>query len=106
MRRVVTADERSTGTRRKTKVSVAVLVAAACVYFMFRAPWAESPRMATVEPTTANGALEGDPEPIVFQLTRESLLGAVADLVRTGPLPLLDSARRRVRRDLRERDGA
>ncbi len=43
----------------KTRVSAAVLVAAACVYFVTRTPQAESPRMATVEPPTADVELVG-----------------------------------------------
>ncbi len=45
----------------KIKVSAAVLVAAACVYFVTRTPPAEPPRTAAVEPPAADVEL---PEPI------------------------------------------
>ncbi len=41
------------------KVSAAVLVAAACVYFVTRSPQTESSRMAAVEPLEADVELEG-----------------------------------------------
>ncbi len=43
----------------KARVSAAVLVAAACVYFGVRTPQAESPRTATVERPAADVELEG-----------------------------------------------
>ncbi len=43
----------------KTRVSAAVLVAAAWVYFVVRTPQAESPRMAVVEPLAEDADLEG-----------------------------------------------
>ncbi len=50
------------GNSRRSLLLVIVLVAAACVYFVVRTPWAESPRMATVEaPAT-------DVEPIDAEL--------------------------------------
>jgi len=42
------------------KVSAAVLVAAACVYFVVRAPQAEPPRIAAIEPEAADVELEAD----------------------------------------------
>ncbi len=49
----------------KTRVSAAVLVAAACVYFVVRTPQAESPRMATVARPAADVELQ---EPIDAEL--------------------------------------
>ncbi len=49
----------------KTRVSAAVLVAAACVYFVVRTPPAESARMAAVDPLAADVELQ---EPIDAEL--------------------------------------